>query len=35
MTDINSVVLVGRITKDCGSDERSFSYVETELQKRL
>lgn len=27
MTDINSVVLVGRITKDCGSDERSFSYV--------
>ena len=27
MTDINSVVLVGRITKDCGADERSFSYV--------
>ena len=27
MTDINSVVLVGRITKDVGSDERSFSYV--------
>lgn len=27
MTDINSVVLVGRITKDIGSDERSFSYV--------
>ena len=27
MTNINSVVLVGRITKDCGSDERSFSYV--------
>jgi single-strand DNA-binding protein len=27
MTDINSVVLVGRITKDCGSDERSFSYI--------
>ena len=24
MTDINSVVLVGRITKDVGSDERSF-----------
>ena len=27
MTNINSVVLVGRITKDVGSDERSFSYV--------
>ena len=27
MTDINNVVLVGRITKDVGSDERSFSYV--------
>lgn len=27
MTDINSVVLVGRITKDVGSDERSFSYI--------
>lgn len=27
MTDINSVALVGRITKDVGSDERSFSYI--------
>lgn len=27
MTDINSVVLVGRITKDVGSDERTFSYI--------
>ena len=27
MTDINNVVLVGRITKDVGSDERSFSYI--------
>ena len=27
MTDINSVVLIGRITKDVGSDERSFSYI--------
>lgn len=27
MTDINSVVLVGRITKDVGSDERLFSYI--------
>ena len=24
---INRVVLVGRITKDVGSDERSFSYI--------
>ena len=27
MTDINNVVLIGRITKDVGSDERSFSYI--------
>ena len=27
MTDINSVVMVGRITKDGGSVERSFSYI--------
>lgn len=27
MTDINNVILVGRITKDVGSDERSFSYI--------
>lgn len=27
MTDINHVVLVGRLTKDLGSDERSFGYI--------
>lgn len=27
MTDTNSVILIGRLTKDCGADERSFSYV--------
>lgn len=27
MTDINNVVLIGRITKDVGSDEHSFSYI--------
>lgn len=27
MTDINHVILVGRVTRDCGSDERSFGYV--------
>ena len=27
MTDTNSIILIGRITKDCGADERSFSYV--------
>lgn len=27
MTDLNHIVLIGRITKDCGADERSFSYV--------
>lgn len=27
MTDLNDVVLIGRITKDVGSDERSYSFV--------
>ena len=27
MTDLNDVILIGRITKDCGADERSFSFV--------
>lgn len=27
MTDINSVFLIGRLTKDIGSDERSFGYL--------
>lgn len=27
MTDVNEVILIGRLTKDCGADERSFSYV--------
>ena len=27
MTDLNHVVLIGRITQDIGSDERNFSYV--------
>lgn len=27
MTDVNTVVLVGRLTKDLGSDERSFGYL--------
>ena len=27
MTDLNDVILIGRITKDVGSDERSFSFV--------
>lgn len=27
MTDTNKVILIGRITKDVLSDERSFSYV--------
>ena len=35
MTNINSVVLVGRITKDCGSDERSFSYVGNGIAKAV
>ena len=26
MTDINHVMLIGRLTKDLGDDERSFSY---------
>ncbi len=27
MTDLNDVVLIGRLTKDCGSDEKSFTYL--------
>jgi len=27
MTDLNHVVLIGRLTRDLASDERSFSYV--------
>ena len=27
MTDLNKVILIGRLTQDCGNDERSFSYV--------
>lgn len=27
MTDLNKIILFGRITKDVGSDERSFGYV--------
>ncbi|MCF0241266.1 MAG: single-stranded DNA-binding protein [Treponema sp.] len=27
MTDINHVMLIGRLTKDLGDDERSFSYI--------
>lgn len=27
MTDLNRVILIGRLTQDCGNDERSFLYV--------
>ena len=27
MTDLNKVILMGRLTRDLGTDERSFSYV--------
>lgn len=27
MTDLNKVILIGRVTKDVGTDERSFSFV--------
>ena len=27
MTDLNHVVLIGRLTRDLGTDERSFGYV--------
>jgi single-strand DNA-binding protein len=27
MTDLNKVILIGRLTQDCGNDERSFGYV--------
>jgi len=27
MTDLNKVILIGRVTRDVGTDERSFSFV--------
>ena len=27
MTDLNKVILIGRLTQDCGNDERSFLYI--------
>ena len=27
MTDLNHVVLIGRLTRDLGADERSFGYI--------
>ena len=27
MTDVNHIILIGRLTKDLGSDERNFGYV--------
>ncbi len=28
-SDLNSVNIVGRLTKDCGADERSFAYLQS------
>lgn len=28
MTDINHVVLVGRVTRDCGTEQNSFGYMQ-------
>ncbi len=27
MTDLNKIILIGRLTQDCGADEKSFQYV--------
>ena len=27
MTDLNHIVLIGRLTRDLGSDERDFGYL--------
>ena len=35
MTDLNKVILIGRVTKDCGADERSFSYVGNGIAKAV
>ncbi len=29
MTDLNEVILIGRLTRDLGNDERSFGYVQS------
>lgn len=28
MTDLNSVTIIGRLTRDCGADQNSFSYTQ-------
>lgn len=35
MTDINNVVLVGRLTRDLGADERSFGYVGSQARANI
>lgn len=35
MTDLNKVILIGRLTQDCGNDERSFQYVGNGIAKAV
>ena len=35
MTDTNSLILIGRLTQDCGADEKSFQYVGNGIAKAI
>lgn len=35
MTDLNKVLLIGRLTQDCGADEKSFQYVGNGIAKAV
>ena len=35
MTDLNNLILIGRLTQDCGADEKSFQYVGNGIAKAV
>ena len=35
MTDLNNLILIGRLTQDCGADEKSFQYVGNGIAKAI
>ena len=35
MTDLNNLILIGRLTRDCGADEKSFQYVGNGIAKAV
>lgn len=35
MTDLNELILIGRLTQDCGAEEKSFQYVGNGIAKAV